>query len=90
MHCRPLAIGSLVVKVWVPLGDISYERTWSSPPNYLDERLTPYPPPTKDGGVLRTIGDARRTCSHCRRSANGVTTGKPPNGYSYREPVQRR
>jgi hypothetical protein len=28
-------------------------------PNYLDERLTPYPLPTKDGGVLRTIGDAR-------------------------------
>jgi hypothetical protein len=26
---------------------------------YLDEKLTPYPLPTKDGGVLRTIGDAR-------------------------------
>jgi hypothetical protein len=28
-------------------------------PNYLAERLAPYPLPTKDGGVLRTIGDAR-------------------------------
>ena len=26
---------------------------------YLSERLTPYPLPTKDGGVLRTIGDVR-------------------------------
>jgi hypothetical protein len=26
---------------------------------YLSERLTPYPIPTKDGGVLRTIGDVR-------------------------------
>jgi hypothetical protein len=25
---------------------------------YLFEKLTPYPLPTKDGGVLRTIGDA--------------------------------
>jgi hypothetical protein len=28
-------------------------------PEYLSERLTPYPLPTKDAGVLRTIGDAR-------------------------------
>src|SRR5512132_956592 len=26
---------------------------------YLAHKLTPYPLPTKDGGVLRTIGDAR-------------------------------
>ena len=26
---------------------------------YLSERLTPYPLPTRDAGVLRTIGDAR-------------------------------
>jgi hypothetical protein len=26
---------------------------------YLSETLTPYPLPTKDGGVLRTVGDAR-------------------------------
>ena len=29
------------------------------PSEYLSEKLTPYPLPTKDGGVLRTIGDAR-------------------------------
>ena len=28
-------------------------------PDYLAEPLTPYPLPTKDGRVLRTIGDAR-------------------------------
>src|SRR3954452_19200159 len=26
---------------------------------YLSEKLTPHPLPTKDGGVLRTVGDAR-------------------------------
>jgi hypothetical protein len=29
------------------------------PGEYLSERLTPHPLPTKDGGVLRTVGDAR-------------------------------
>jgi len=29
------------------------------PNEYLSEQLTPHPLPTKDGGVLRTIGDAR-------------------------------
>jgi hypothetical protein len=28
-------------------------------PEYLVQKLTPYPLPTKDGGVLRTIGDAQ-------------------------------
>ena len=28
-------------------------------PNYLAERLTPRPLPSKDGGVLCTIGDVR-------------------------------
>ena len=27
-------------------------------PEYLSEKLTPYPLPTKDAGVLRTLGDA--------------------------------
>ena len=27
-------------------------------PEYLAQKLTPYPLPTKDGGVLRTLGDA--------------------------------
>jgi hypothetical protein len=59
MHCRPLAVGSLVVKVWVPLGDIPYVTNVVFSPNYLAEPLTPNPLPTKDGGVLRTIADAR-------------------------------
>jgi hypothetical protein len=28
-------------------------------PEYLSKKLTPYPLPTKDGGVLRTIDDVR-------------------------------
>jgi hypothetical protein len=28
-------------------------------PDYLAEQLMPHPLPTKDGGVLRTIGDVR-------------------------------
>jgi len=27
-------------------------------PEYLAQKLTPYPLPTKDGGVLRTVDDA--------------------------------
>jgi hypothetical protein len=29
------------------------------PNEYLSERLMPHPLPTKDGGVLRTVEDAR-------------------------------
>jgi hypothetical protein len=28
------------------------------PTEYLAQKLTPFPLPTKDGGVLRTVGDA--------------------------------
>ena len=38
---------------------------------YLSERLTPHPLPTKDDGVLRTVGDARTyilTLSKTRKS----------------------
>jgi len=35
------------------------ERVAMLPSEYLSEKLTPHPLPTKDGGVLRTIGDAR-------------------------------
>ena len=28
-------------------------------PEYLAQKLTPYPLPTKDGGTLRTVADAR-------------------------------
>ena len=44
-----------VTKVQIPLG--STQMVFS--PDYLAEQLTPYPLPTKDAGVLRTIGDAR-------------------------------
>ena len=46
---------SHVTKVQIPLG--STQMVFS--PDYLAEQLTPYPLPTKDAGVLRTIGDAR-------------------------------
>jgi hypothetical protein len=49
------------------------------PSEYLSERLTPHPLPTKDGGVLRTVGDARayiltlpktrRSRAHWKRAA---------------------
>jgi hypothetical protein len=39
--------------------DAAERRTMMLPPNeYLAQKLTPHPLPTKDGGVLRTIGDA--------------------------------
>jgi hypothetical protein len=41
------------------------------PSEYLSERLMPHPLPTKDGGVLRTIGDAHaymRALSKARKS----------------------
>ena len=40
---------------WRPVGN----AVGMFSPDYLAEPLTPYPLPTKDGGVLRTIGDAR-------------------------------
>jgi hypothetical protein len=41
-------------------------------PQHLAERLTPYPLPTKDGGVFRIIGDARAL----RRSGFGRATDR--------------
>ena len=55
MHLWLLAIRTLMTNVQVPLG--STQMVFS--PDYLAEQLTPYPLPTKDGGVLATIGDAR-------------------------------
>ena len=55
MHPWLLAIRTLMTNVQVPLG--STQMVFS--PDYLAEQLTPYPLPTKDGGVLATIGDAR-------------------------------
>ena len=59
-------------------------------PNHLAQPLTPYPLPTKDGGVLRTIGDARAyMLALPKERANGLTAGKPPIGCSYAEPMLR-
>ena len=45
----------LPVGHWCPVGN----AVGMFSPDYLAEPLTPYPLPTKDGGLLRTIGDAR-------------------------------
>src|SRR5215472_733541 len=54
-------------------------------PEYLAQKLTPYPLPTKDGGVLRTIGDAHaymmalpKKRPSCRRSL----PDEPTNAHS--------
>jgi hypothetical protein len=44
-----------MTSVQVPLGPM--QMAFSH--DYLAEQLTPHPLPTRDGGVLRTIGDAR-------------------------------
>jgi hypothetical protein len=45
----------LPVGHWCPVGN----AVGMFSPDYLAEPLTPYPLPTKDGGLLRTIGDVR-------------------------------
>jgi hypothetical protein len=55
-----LAVGSLL-RYSFGLGAKPQRRPWWGvmlPSEYLSERLMPHPLPTKDGGVLRTIGDA--------------------------------
>jgi hypothetical protein len=60
MRSWPLAVAPFVVKVLVLATSPYYFVTQVVfSPQHLAERLTPYPLPTKDGGVLRTIGDAR-------------------------------
>ena len=82
MQLWPLAVAPFVVKVLVratsPLLLVA-QVVFS--PQHLAEWLTPYPLPTKDHGVLRTIGDAR-AYMHCRRSASGLIIGNPPIAYS--------
>jgi hypothetical protein len=55
MHLWLLALRTLMTNVQIPLGPMQMGFS----PDYLAEQLTPYPLPTKDGGMLRTIGDAR-------------------------------
>ena len=50
----------------------------------------PYPLPTKDGGVLRTIGDARAYMLKLSEERQWLDHWKPAYGYSYTERVLRR
>ena len=59
MQSCPLAISTLWGRLRLYLSHVQAERSLVFSPDYLAEPLTPYPLPTKDGGVLRTIGDVR-------------------------------
>jgi hypothetical protein len=43
----------------MPASDEHLTRRLPTSDEYLTQRLTPYPLPTKDSGLLRTVGDAR-------------------------------
>jgi hypothetical protein len=43
----------------MPASDEHLTRRLPTSDEYLAQRLTPYPLPTKDSGLLRTVGDAR-------------------------------
>jgi hypothetical protein len=43
----------------MPASDEHLIRRLPTSDEYLAQRLTPYPLPTKDSGLLRTVGDAR-------------------------------
>ena len=43
----------------MPASDERLTRRLPTSDEYLAQRLTPYPLPTKDSGLLRTVGDAR-------------------------------
>jgi hypothetical protein len=45
---------------------------------YLSERLMPHPLPTKDGGVLRTIGDAHAYMQALSKTRRSRATGSAP------------
>ena len=51
-------------------------------PQHLAERLTPYPLPTKDRGVLRTIGDARAYMLALSKEREWLDHWNPPIVYS--------
>ena len=68
----------LPVGHWRPVGN----AVGMFSPDYLAEPLTPYPLPTKDGGLLRTIGDARAYMLALSEERD-VITGSPRIGYSY-------
>jgi hypothetical protein len=52
-------------------------RSEAMTPDYLAKPLTPYPLPTTDGWILRTIGDAREQCNFNDLDAIAAPTRKP-------------
>jgi hypothetical protein len=56
-------------------------------PENLAEELTPYPLPTKDGGVPRTIDDARAHMMVLPKKRAPRLTGNTPVGYSCNKPA---
>ena len=59
-------------------------------PEYLAQKLTPYPLPTKDGGVLRTIGDAHAYMMALPKKRGLRALGNMPVSYSCNNPVRHR
>ena len=59
------------------------------PSEYLSKKLTPYPLPTKDGGVLRTIDDARGYKLAMPKRRKLRAPWKTPGGYSWKKRVQQ-
>jgi hypothetical protein len=57
---------------------------------YLAQRLTPYPLPTKDSGVLRTVADARTYMLTLLKACKVRVHWQAPIGYSCKKPVRRR
>ena len=59
-------------------------------PEYLAQKLTPYPLPTKDGGVLRTIGDAHAYMMALPKKRGDGLIGNTPVGCSCNNPARHR
>ena len=75
----------LPVGHWCPVGN----AVGMFSPDYLAEPLTPYLLPTKDGGLLRTIGDVRAYMLALPEKRSAIT-GSPRIGYSYKGRELRR
>jgi hypothetical protein len=59
-------------------------------PEYLAQRLTPYPLATKDGGVLHTIADARAYMLALPKTRSCAPTGNSPIGYFSKKLARQR
>ena len=74
----------------MPASDEHLTRRLRMSDEYLTQRLTPYPLPTKDSGLLRTVGDARTYMLTLPKAASCGPTGSTPAGYSCKKPVRAR